>query len=122
MAQPLQIELELHPAPEMDAEAHGELARQLRRQLVELETDRVNFTGPNAAPPGAKGDPVLIHLAVTLAPTAITGVIQGVQAWLLRHKSTTITVESGGRKLTLTGDISEQQRALVDDFLKQHES
>jgi hypothetical protein len=122
MTQPLKLKLELHTAPETDAEAHGEMARQLRRQLMELETDRVNFTGPDAAPPGAKGDPVLLRLAVTLAPAAITGVIHGVQAWLLRHKSTTITVESGGRKLTLTGDISEQQRTLVDDFLKQHES
>jgi hypothetical protein len=85
---------------------------------MELETDRVELIGAGSAPPGAKGDPVLLHLAVTLGPAVVTGVIKAIQAWLLRHKNATITVESGGEKLILTGNISEQQRQLVDSFLK----
>lgn len=118
MTQPVHLKLELNVGPNTDLEARSELARQLRRQLTELETDRVELIGAGSSPPGAKGDPVLLHLAVTLGPTVVTGVIQAIQAWLLRHKNTTITVESGAEKLILTGDISEEQRELIDSFLK----
>ena len=74
-----------------------------------------------AAPRRAKGDPVTLGtLAVTLAPIVLTGLTKALKTWLARHERASVSLESGGEKLVLTGSPSKEQRQLVDAFIRGH--
>ncbi len=77
---------------------------------------RIN-AGPGADS-DAKGDPVtLATLAVTLAPIALKSVTDLLQSWLSRHERASVTLESGGTKITLTGTPSQDQMRMVEDWV-----
>ncbi len=106
-----------------DSEDRAELARRLRQQLIEADVDSVEFTRPGNLPPGAKGDPAsLFALAVSVAPAAVTAMFGMLQVFLSRHDRASVTVESGGEKLTLTGTLSSEQKQMVEAFLNRHQA
>lgn len=106
-----------------DSEDRAELARRLRQQLIEADVDSVEFTRPGTLPPGAKGDPAsLFSLAVSVAPAAVTAMFGMLQVFLSRHDRASVTVESGGEKLTLTGTLSSEQKQMVEAFLNRHKA
>jgi hypothetical protein len=113
------IILSLDAGPSADEEVRGELMRHLRRQLIESDFEgRIEMARAESTPVGAKGDPVsLSTLAITLAPTALSGLMTILQVWLSHRQHASVTVESGDRKLTLTGTPSKEQQALVETFL-----
>jgi hypothetical protein len=118
-----QLTLSVESGPETDQQESAELTRRLRQVILDGDVDRVDFLRSGAAPTGAKGDIVsLTTLAVTLAPVALTGLITTLQSWLSRHERATVTVESGGEKLTLTGSLSREQQQAVAAFLDRHKS
>jgi len=106
-----------------DSEDRAELARRLRQQLIEANVDSVEFTRPGSLPPGAKGDPAsLFALAVSVAPAAVTAMFGMLQVFLSRHDRASVTVESGGETLTLTGTLSAEQKQMVEAFLNRHKA
>jgi hypothetical protein len=116
-----QLLLTISPERGADAQELAELSRQLRAAVLESDADTVEPTRADAAPAGAKGDPLtLATLAITIAPTAVEGLIRIVQAWVSRHERASVTVEAEGAKLTVTGDPSAMQGQLVDAFLAHH--
>jgi hypothetical protein len=73
------------------------------------------------APAGAKGYPITLGaLAITIAPVAIQGLVTLIQTWLSRHDHATVTIHSGGEKLTITGNPSPEQKRMVSAFLRKH--
>ncbi len=110
-------------ASDADSEDRAELARHLRQQLIEADVDSVEFTHPGTLPPGAKGDPAsLFALAVSVAPAVVTAMFGMLQVWLSHHDRASVTVESGGEKLTLTGTLSSEQKQMVEAFLNRHKA
>jgi len=106
-----------------DDEETADLTRRLRQHFLDGEIDKVELARSGDAPAGSKGDAVaLSSLIVTLAPVALTGMIGMLQAWLSRHERATVTVESGGDKLTLTGSLTAEQQKTVAAFLDRHKS
>ena len=86
--------------------------------MLESDADTVEPTRADAAPAGAKGDPLtLATLAITIAPTAVEGLIRIIEDWVSRHQRQSIVVENEGVKLTVTGDPSAAQRQLIEAFL-----
>jgi hypothetical protein len=120
--EPTQFLLTLGAGADSDDAELAELGRQLRNQLLELPSvDAVNPLRAGTAPAGAKGDPAIwATLAVTLAPIALTELIKIAQAWLTRHDRATLTVESGGEKITITGTPSKEQTRLLENFVGRH--
>lgn len=113
-----ELVLTLGAGPDADSQDLGELGRQLRTELLELDVEAVNPVRSGTAPPGAKGDPVtLATLAVTLAPIAVTELMKTVQAWLTRHDKATVTVERAGEKITITGSPSKEQQRTLEAFI-----
>jgi len=113
-----QLILSIDAGPDADDESRNELTQSLRRELVELDVERVEAVHAGSAPPGAKGDPVtLATLAITLAPVAFKALIDVVQSWLSHRQDASVTLESNGKKLTITGNPSKQQQELVAAFL-----
>lgn len=115
------LTLSLDAGPQADLQESAELARRLRQSLLDADVGTVDLVRTAAAPAGAKGDAVsLTTLAVTLAPVVLTGIITTLQSWLSRHERATVTVESAGEKLTLTGSLSREQQQTVAAFLDRH--
>lgn len=115
----VQLILKIDSGPEVDDEEQAQFTQRLRNTLLELDVDRVDpvRSGSEAAA-GSKGDPVtLVALAVTLAPLALREVMKALQTWLSRHERATVTIESGGQKIVVTGTPSTSQQKLIDAFV-----
>ena len=98
----------------------GEHAARLRRRLLELDVDDVE-RAPAKAVPGAKAGPAteLAALLVTLAPSVIPAVMAEVRAWLARRRDRTLTLTLEGRSITITGGVTDEERArLIDEFVR----
>jgi hypothetical protein len=118
-----QLVLQIDAGPEADDEERTLFTQGLREQLLELNVDRVDQVRDELAPAGAKGDAVtLATLAVTLAPVALTELMKTLQAWLSRHERASVTVESAGQRLVVTGIPSKEQQQLVEAFVKRHKA
>ena len=113
--------LHIDAGPDADDEERASFSKRLRDELLQLDVDAVVPVRSSTAPPGAKGDAVsLATLAVTLAPMALTEVMKLLQAWLYRHEQATVSVESGGEKIVVTGSPSKEQQRLIDAFVSRH--
>lgn len=121
LEQATQFTLAIYAGPQADQQDSADLTRRLRQQLLDADIDRVEFARSGSAPDGSKGDAVsLASLAVSMAPLALTSLTGILQAWLTRHERASVTVESGGEKLTLTGSLSHQQQQTLAEFLNRH--
>jgi hypothetical protein len=115
---PRHLLLTLGAGPDADDEELAELGLQLRNELLELDVEGVDPVRRGTAPAQAKGDPItLAALAVTLAPIALTKLIEVVQAWVTRHEKASVMVESGGEKITITGSPSKEQQRALETFI-----
>ena len=121
--EPAHLTLRIDAGPEADGEDQVKLAQRLRADLLELDVDRVEQVRSGTAPRGAKGDPVtLATLAVTLAPVALKGIMEALEAWLSRHERASVSVESGGEKIVVTGSPSKEQQQLIEAFVNRHKT
>jgi hypothetical protein len=116
-----QLTLSVDAGQNADQEESAELARRLRQFMLDRDIDKVEFARTGPAPAGSKGDAVsLASLAVTTAPAVFTTLGGLLQSWLTRHERASITVESGGEKLTLSGSVSRDQQQILSAFLDRH--
>jgi hypothetical protein len=121
--QQAQLTLHIDAGPEADEEEQARLAQHLRQSLLETDVDTVEQVHSGRAPAGAKGDPVtLATLAVTLAPIALAEVMKALQAWLSRNERASVSMESGGEKILVTGTPSKAQQQLIDAFVNRHKA
>jgi hypothetical protein len=115
--------LHIDLGPEADKEEQTQLAQRLREDLLELDVDRVEQVRSGAAPAGAKGEPIaLATLAVTLAPIVLTELMKALQSWLSRHERASVSVESGGEKIVVTGSPSREQQRLIEAFVSRRKA
>jgi len=106
-------------ARDADAEELDRLARQLRRQLLELDVDSVEALPGEPAPDGSMALDLAIvgGLLVRFGPSAVPTVVSAVRAWVNRDARRRVTLEIGDRKITLDAATPEQQARLVEAFL-----
>lgn len=117
------LSLHVDAGPGVDPQESADLAHRIRQLLLDRDVPRVELAHTGELPPGAKGDVVtLTTLAVTLGPIALKGVIDILQSWLTRHERATVTVESGGEKVTMTGTPTREQQQTVAAFLDRHKA
>jgi Effector Associated Constant Component 1 len=118
-----QLTLTVDASHDADEQERAELTRHLRRYLIDRDFEKVELARSGVAPAGAKGDPAMLSaLVVSMAPIALTALLGMLQSWLTRHERATVTVESGGEKLTLTGTLSPAQQQTVTAFLNRQKS
>jgi hypothetical protein len=109
-------------AGDSDPEEVAQLGQRLRRDIQQLDVDSVEFARGGVAPAGAKGDPVtMATLAVTLAPVVLKSLFDLLQGWTSRHDKSTVTIEMGSDKLTLTGSPSKEQLQVIQAALQRHQ-
>ena len=120
-----QLIVTLDAEPDTDAEDLERLTRQLRDELSELDVQADLVTG-GSAPANTKAGDVIEWgtLLLTLAASGgvITALINAIQAWLTnRNQPATITIETGGDKLQITGNPSPEQQRTIEAFLQRRQ-
>ena len=116
--------IKLASGHDADAEVVAEAARQLRRELLELDVDSVESLRAEDPPPGSRAVDVsaIGALVVTIAQTPMLGeIVETVRSWLSRSRQGTIKLELDGDVLELTGISSDEQRRLTDEWLRRHQ-
>lgn len=77
-----------------DDEELDNLTRQLRSELLDLETESVDYISPGSAPPGTKGaELVLGALVVSMAPKVLTKALDFLHAWVMRREGRTVKIK-----------------------------
>jgi len=106
--------------PGADAESLQDLALDLRRAILDTDTDTddVRPATADATPAGAKSDAALTvgALVVTLAPTVMEGLMTVMSSWLSRQPRD-VEIEVDGQRLRVP--VTRQQRdELVAAYLR----
>lgn len=118
----LELKLKFDAEPDADEEDLERSTRQLREELKELDVEGVDFASAGEAPAKAKaGDPVTwgtLLLTLAVSGGVITTVINVLQSWLTRQERRSVSLEIDGDKLDIKGISSEEQRRLVNEWLK----
>jgi hypothetical protein len=117
-AEPVAVRVEL--VPDADASRTDELIAALRRELLELDVERVDREA-DTGPEGAKGLEIGA-LLVLLAKTgpALAGVVRALQAWVSRGGHS-VKVSIDGDTIELGGASSEQEDRLIAAWIKRQE-
>jgi hypothetical protein len=122
--QTMELLLRLDAGPEADAKELAGITRRLREELLELDVEAVEFAQGGETPEGAKiGRAVDWNtLLLTLAASGgvLTTIIGMLQSWLTRHERRSVTLEIDGDKIEITGISSEEQKRLIDAWLRRH--
>ena len=121
--EPADLRIDLVVA-DTEPEEVDELTIRLRRELLELEVERVE-TAPSGEPPaGSRAFEVLAlgGLVVTLARDAgaLKGVVRTLQSWLARDQRRSVKLELDGDALEVTGVSSQEQERLIAAWLARH--
>ena len=122
--QTTQLMLNIDAGPETDVEELEQITRRLREELAELEVEAVDLVRQGEVPRGAKaGDPIAwgaLLVALTASGGVFTTLINTLQSWLTRHERRSVTLETDGDKLEVTGTSSEEQQRLINAWLSRH--
>ena len=122
---PATLGIQVAVGPDADAEEVAEATLQLRRELLDLDVEAVELPRAGEPPPGARAVELaaLGALVVTVAQSPLLGpVVAAVRSWLAGSPQRSVKLELNGDALELTGLSSNEQRRLVDEWLRRHES
>ncbi|WP_255954871.1 hypothetical protein [Streptomyces odontomachi] len=113
----------LEGAPDGDHEELDELAVQLRRELLELDVDRVERVRQQSNSVGSKsGDAIALGvLTVTLSPIALRGVFRLLEVFVKNRPVRKVRVDFGDDSIELEHVSPLDQRRLVDAFIAAHQ-
>lgn len=116
------LQLTINTGTDTDAQELSELTRQLRQEISALDVEEVGLLRGEKIPEGAKaGDPITWGtLLVTLVASGgvLPTLINAIQSWLTQHATRSITLKIGDDQLDVKGVSSEEQRQLIDLWLK----
>jgi hypothetical protein len=114
----------LDAGPDSDAEELLELTDALREELLELDVDAVGRASDGEAPAGAKGVELLafggLVVRFALKSSVLRSVVDATTAWLGRQQARSVKLTLDGDTLELTGISSEQQHALIEQWIARH--
>jgi hypothetical protein len=119
----MQLFIKIETDEGADDQERFELTRNLRKQILSLDEVENAESPPASVVPGTKSAGVDWQaLIVTLASSGgiLTSLTGAIQSWVTRQDRSTVTLEIGGDKITVTGASSESQKRLVDDWIKRH--
>jgi hypothetical protein len=109
-----------------DAERVDLLTGHLRRELAQLDVERVSPLPAGQAPPGTRGlDAATVGgllVALGQSATALTAVVSAIKGWLARSPgpARTVRLELGGDVLELSQASASDQDRLIELFVQRH--
>ena len=122
--QTTRLTVHINAGPDADTAERETLTRQLREELIDLEVDSIDLSHAGETPPGAKAGDVIawgdLILALVASGGVLTTLIGAIQSWLTRHERRSVTLEIDGDKLEVTGTAPEEQRRLIEAWIRHH--
>jgi hypothetical protein len=121
---PATLGIQVTVGPDADTEEVAEVTLQLRRELLDLDVEAVELSRAGEPPPGTRAVELaaLGALVVTVGQSPLLGpVVATVRSWLASAPQRSIKLELDGDTLELTGLSSNEQRRLVNEWLRRHE-
>ena len=105
-----------------DAAELDQAARQLQRELLELDVEDVQRAREGAPPPGARAvdAAVLGSLAVTAGKEVLGAVVRAIVQWIGRRADRSVKLTIGDDAIEVSNVSAEEQRRLVESFLARH--
>jgi hypothetical protein len=109
-----------------DAERVDALTGHLRRELAQLDVERVSPLSGGEAPPGTRGIDVAavggLMVVLGQSATALSAVVAAIKGWLSRSPgpARTVRLELGGDVLELSQASASDQDRLVELFVQRH--
>ena len=104
---------------DMDADQLDRLTRQLRNELLDLDTESVDLVKSEAAPEGTKSAEAVTAgaLAVAILPSFLPKLIEYLQSWTMRGEERKVKVKSqiGDRSI----ELEYSPNALSQEELKE---
>ena len=120
---PSSLRIEIGAAADAEAEELAELARSLRRELLDLDVEAVELVTAGPAPLGARGSSGVDAgaLVVTLSSSAVLGALAGtLVSWAARDTTRKITIRRGNDKISLSGARPEDQVRHIAAWLERY--
>jgi hypothetical protein len=115
--------IELNEAGATPAEL-DQLTDSLRRELLDLDVDRVRKPSSGEAPPGARGIELAAIGALILefgrSAKTLSTVIGAIQSWLGGRQNRSIKIEMDGDRLEIAGASSDEQQRLITAWVDRH--
>ncbi len=109
-----------------DAERVDALTGHLRRELAQLDVERVSPLSGGEAPPGTRAIDVAavggLMVVLGQSATALSAVVAAIKGWLSRSPgpARTVRLELGGDVLELSQASASDQDRLVELFVQRH--
>ncbi len=121
MSDNLEIRVKIEGEIREDPELLDTYSRRLREEILELDVDSFEYESQADAPKGSKGIGTAVgDMLLSLGPLdyALSGVMGAVQSFATRNDQCSITLEIGGNMISIDGTSSEEQKKLVDAWIK----
>jgi hypothetical protein len=114
-----QLMLQVHLAGDADSAEVAEATQRLRTVLMQADIERADLVRGASPPSGAKAGEMLTlgALAVSLAPTALTTVLDLLRSWVRRDRRRELELVLDGDVLRLGQASDEQVDRLIEEFL-----
>jgi hypothetical protein len=124
-----ELSLHINPSPNDDLEELAHLTQQLRKEILELDVDSVDFAAGGEVPKGSKSmggiepDVLLIHIGFLALGEVLHRLIPNIQLWLRRnegrngYKSRSITLDAGGDKVEVKGSFDQGHQGLINEWI-----
>jgi Effector Associated Constant Component 1 len=116
------VRLEVALEPDAEATELQDAASQLRRELLELDVEKVEAAAGGPAPPGTRAVEVaeIGTLLVAAGKVAIGPIVQVIQGWIARRASRSVKLTIDGDSIELSNASAEEQRQLLQAFVARH--
>jgi len=122
--------IKINPSVEDDTEDLANLAQQLRKELLELDVDKVDLVGVSQEPKGTKsgggaipGD-LLVHIgAVVSIELFLQHVYPRIHSWLMRNergrtdRTRSVTLDFEGDNLEVKGSDDQGRQRQIDEWI-----
>jgi Effector Associated Constant Component 1 len=110
-----------------DPEEQESMSLALRQEILASDVEDVRFVRAGPAPDGTRGvDVTAVNQLLVTVPaslTALTGLVGTIRSWLGRsNEGRTVEFTLGDQSLKLTRADTDEQRRLVEAFLKRVQS
>lgn len=121
MSKDIEIKLKIFGDCQEDLELLDTYSRRLKEELFELDVDSVEHSSITDAPKGSKGIGLAsvgeMVLSMTPVDYAVSSVVSAVQSFVGRNQCN-VRVDIGSNSIEIQGTSDEEQRKLVDAFIK----
>jgi hypothetical protein len=118
------LEVQVGLNPDADAELLDEATRQLRRELLELDVERVARAREGPPPAGTRAvDAATVGgLIVTLAKTTpvLTAIVRTLTSWVSRGEGRNLKIQIDGDTLELSRISTADQERLISAWIERH--